>query len=288
MFQKKIYQLKKRYEEMNKKKLFLFSFVGIVLILLFFHYIFAVHSNHKTVAQNPKPTQNVVQLSAKAKAEALAKQKEAAILKEQQQFAQQKVVFLTFDDGPTPYTNQILDILKANHIHGTFFIVGNNIKGHEDVLKRIVDEGNAVGLHSMTHKTSILFSSPTAYINEFTEEQKLLASIGINTSISRTPYGSMPYLKQPYRDLVANAHLKLWDWTIDSNDWRYKSNIALTISSVEKQIRRQHEVVLMHDHQYTTNDLPAIIKLFKDRGYVFEAYNPDLNFSVNFWKDTRL
>ncbi|MBM7653545.1 polysaccharide deacetylase family protein [Neobacillus cucumis] len=210
------------------------------------------------------------------------------IQKEREEFAKQKVVFLTFDDGPSPYTSQLLNILKANNIHATFFIIGNRIKGKEAVLKRIVNEGDVIGLHSMTHNPRSLFASPNAYIQEFEQEQQLLSTLGIHTSISRSPYGSKPYLTMPFRDKVAADHLKLWDWTIDSNDWRYNDNTNLIINEVASEIKRQHEVVLMHDHKDTLKALPAIIELFKDRGYTFEAYNPDLNYSVNFWKDTRL
>jgi peptidoglycan/xylan/chitin deacetylase (PgdA/CDA1 family) len=209
-------------------------------------------------------------------------------LKEREQFANQKVVFLTFDDGPSPYTTQFLDVLKANNVHGTFFVVGNQFKGKEAVLKRILAEGNAIGLHSMTHNPKTLFANPNAYIQEFEQEQQLLSSMGIKTSITRSPYGSKPYLTAPFRDKIAAAQLKLWDWTIDSNDWRYKDKTNLIVNEVASQIKRQHEVVLMHDHKDTLKALPAIIQLFKDRGYTFEAYNPDLDYQVNFWKDTRL
>ena len=224
----------------------------------------------------PLKTNNPVKTSAKE------------IQKEREEFAKQKVVFLTFDDSPPPYTSQFLNILKANNIHATFFIIGNRIKGKEAVLKRIVNEGDVIGLHSMTHNPRTLFASPNAYIQEFEQEQQLLSSLGIHTSISRCPYGSKPYLTIPFRDKVAADHLKLWDWTIDSNDWRYNDNTNLIINEVASEIKRQHEVVLMHDHKDTLKALPAIIEVFKDRGYTFEAYNPDLNYSVNFWKDTRL
>ncbi|MDQ0201682.1 polysaccharide deacetylase family protein [Neobacillus ginsengisoli] len=214
--------------------------------------------------------------------------KKKIIEQEKTQWGQQKIVYLTFDDGPTKYTPQILDILKQNDIKATFFLVGNYINGKETTVKRIKDDGDGIGLHSMTHNEKLLFLSPESYINEYKQEQSLLQSLGVQTNISRTPYGSKPLLTQPYRDQIFYAHMKLWDWTIDSNDWRYKDQTNLIINQVSSQIKRQHEVVLMHDHGYTVKSLPGIIKLFKDRGYTFQAYNPDMDFMVNFWNDTRL
>jgi peptidoglycan/xylan/chitin deacetylase (PgdA/CDA1 family) len=222
------------------------------------------------------------------KMERAKKMEQVKIEQEKTQWAQQKIVYLTFDDGPTKYTPQILDILKQNNIKGTFFLVGNYIKGKEVIVKRIKDEGDFIGLHSMTHDEKLLFLSPESYINEYKQEQLLLESLGVQTNLSRTPYGSKPLLTQPYRDQIFNAHLKLWDWTIDSDDWRYENHINLIIDNVSRQIRRQHEVVLLHDHVNTVKALPGIIKLFKDRGYTFQPYQPDIDFMVNFWNDPRL
>ncbi|MDQ0199399.1 polysaccharide deacetylase family protein [Neobacillus ginsengisoli] len=268
-------------------------FVLLGIVSLIFSSSFDIQKTNPQHPHHPlinDPIKEIVQqeqlfIAKKSKAQDTKKK---IIEQEKAQWSQQKIVYLTFDDGPTKYTPQILDILKQNDIKATFFLVGNYIKGKETTVKRIKDDGDVIGLHSMTHNEKLLFLSPESYINEYKQEQSLLQSLGVQTNISRTPYGSKPLLTQPYRDQIFYAHMKLWDWTIDSNDWRYKDHTNLIINQVSSQIKRQHEVVLMHDHGYTVKSLPGIIKLFKDRGYIFQTYNPDLDYMVNFWKDTRL
>lgn len=63
----------------------------------------------------------------------------------------EKIIYLTFDDGPSVMTDKVLDVLKENDVKATFFIIGNKIKGQEAVVKRIYTEGHSIGLHTYTH-----------------------------------------------------------------------------------------------------------------------------------------
>ena len=87
---------------------------------------------------------------------------------------EEKFVYLTFDDGPTPkITEEILDVLKQQDVKATFFIVGKEIKGREAILKRIYEEGHGIGLHTYSHNLKQIYQNEDIFINEM--EQNLNA-----------------------------------------------------------------------------------------------------------------
>ncbi|MGN0144917.1 MAG: polysaccharide deacetylase family protein, partial [Clostridium sp.] len=100
-----------------------------------------------------------------------------------------KTIYLTFDDGPSyKVTNKVLDVLKENEVNATFFLIGNQIKGKEDVVKRIYNEGNGIGLHTYTHKINKIYSSDDAFMKEMIEcRNEINRVIGISPNIIRFP-----------------------------------------------------------------------------------------------------
>ncbi|WP_379967889.1 polysaccharide deacetylase family protein [Ectobacillus sp. sgz5001026] len=205
-----------------------------------------------------------------------------------------KVAYLTFDDGPGKFTAQVLDILKQNNIKATFFLIGSHAEQYKDLVQREVKEGNYVGMHSMSHDYKKLYVQGD-FVNEMEEDQQLIKKIsGVESHLVRPPYGSMPGLNQQLRDKVADAHLKIWDWTIDSLDWKYNKvpadkSVPAIVQNVVSQAKGNREVILMHDiHQQSLDALPAVIKAVKDKGYEFEVYSDQEHFSLNFWHDNRL
>ena len=104
---------------------------------------------------------------------------------------EKKIIYLTFDDGPAgKVTEDILDVLKNNSVPATFFVIGDQIKGQEDLIKRIYDEGHSIGLHSMSHKKNSLYSSNESFLKEMLDNQEIINSIlGIKPNILRFPFG---------------------------------------------------------------------------------------------------
>ncbi|MEH7153008.1 peptidoglycan-N-acetylglucosamine deacetylase [Bacillus thuringiensis] len=207
---------------------------------------------------------------------------------------ERKVVYLTFDDGPGKYTAELLNTLKQNDVKATFFLIGNNVKQFPKLVKRERAEGHYVGMHSMTHDFKKLYTNGE-YINEMKEDQSLIANIlGESPTLTRPPYGSMPGLNESLRNKVVDAGFKVWDWTIDSLDWKYnKMSIAAASAQITQNVLAgatgSREVILMHDiHPQSVAAVPAIIKRLKEKGYEFEAYNEADHFSVNFWHDKRI
>lgn len=85
---------------------------------------------------------------------------------------EEKVIYITFDDGPGgKVTTEVLDILKREEVPATFFLIGDQIKGQEKLIKRMVDEGHSIGLHSMSHSKSKLYSSDKEFLKEMLECQ---------------------------------------------------------------------------------------------------------------------
>ena len=77
-----------------------------------------------------------------------------------------KVIYLTFDDGPSPLTGKFLDVLDKYNIKGTFFLVGNQIQSNAEVVKRLYDEGHGIGLHTYTHNYKAIYSNRNAFLME--------------------------------------------------------------------------------------------------------------------------
>ncbi|GAB6547137.1 polysaccharide deacetylase family protein [Bacillus cereus] len=203
----------------------------------------------------------------------------------------QKVAYITFDDGPNEHTPEILRILKENDVKATFFIMGKNVHGKEDILKQMHADGHHIAMHTMSHDNMKLYKSGNAnnFISELEEEQKLLEGItGEKPMLVRPPYGSKPGVSQQHQDEMVKRELKMWDWTIDSLDWKYPKNPNQILTEVQSHISQDKEVVLMHDRKQTVEVLQQVLQTFKDKGYSFLPYDRSNHFPVNFWKNPNL
>ncbi|GGN98192.1 polysaccharide deacetylase [Saccharibacillus kuerlensis] len=211
---------------------------------------------------------------------------------QQQKPTSKKPIYLTFDDGPTPHTDELLNILDQYKARGTFFMLGPNITAHPGAVKRLVQSGSAAGLHGISHEKSKFYASPESALEEMKQDNEALhKAAGIQTTLIRTPYGSKPYFTQEYRDKVLPAGFHLWDWNVDSEDWKYKEDHEKVIRSVLEQIEKVEKqgtvpIVLMHDQAATLKVLPEVLKTLRDEGFSFEVLKEG-TVPVNFWHDKR-
>lgn len=203
---------------------------------------------------------------------------------------QKKVAYLTFDDGPNKYTSQILNILKQKNEKATFFVIGGRVSRYPQTTKRLIQEGHYLGLHSMSHNAKYLYNGdPSILVSEMEQARAIVQTItGLDTHLVRVPYGSMPHLKKNYRDALVVAHYKMWDWTVDTYDWKSDHNPSAVLERIMNQSNKPVEVILMHDSSVTVQVLPKIIDYLRSQGYTLLPYNPSSHLEVNFWKDTRL
>lgn len=211
-------------------------------------------------------------------------------LKEDNICTEKKVAYLTFDDGPSKNTELILDILKANNINATFFIISPYIEPHINFIKRAYAEGNAIGNHTADHEFKYVYTCEEAFFKSFNKQQDFIKEVtGSNCSIFRFPGGSHNTIVSNSRgkDFTKNITKKLnkrgvnvYDWNVDSGDAKGNNIPASTlISNVSKNIRdkdgnyKNPAIILMHDcmtKNTTVEALPGIIKLLKEEGYTFD------------------
>ena len=195
---------------------------------------------------------------------------------------QRKVAYLTFDDGPSIYTEKLLDVLNEHGVPGIFFVLGNHfeqIPNADKVLNRIIDEGHYIALHTMTHDKNALYwseKSPATFTAEMFElRSKIEAQTGHVTNLCRAPYGKKGHFKAAHYKSVKDAGLYCIDWHIDSQDWA-KRNAGQIYDQVVAELVRYKDnseiVLLFHEYQRTVDAMPDIIKLLRDLGYSFEPY----------------
>jgi peptidoglycan-N-acetylglucosamine deacetylase len=180
----------------------------------------------------------------------------------------EKVIALTFDDGPWPHsTNAVLNILNKNSIKGTFFIVGQMLKEHPDMGKRIVAEGHVIANHTWHHWYH--YMNPQAAAFEIDNTSNLIYQVtGVKTNLFRPPGGiktNGPYAyakNQKYATIL---------WSSDSVDYS-RPSVSKLISNVMREAR-PGGIVLMHDgggnRSNTVEALPQIINNFRKQGYRF-------------------
>ncbi|MCY9515782.1 polysaccharide deacetylase family protein [Paenibacillus apiarius] len=202
-----------------------------------------------------------------------------------------KVAYLTFDDGPSKYSNDMMDLLKKHDIKATYFMLGDNMNTYPDAVKRMVEEGHYPGLHSMTHDYNRLYKSGGSgnFIKEFQEAQGIVENLtGFKPTLIRAPYGSAPQIGESFRKDIADAGFKMWDWTLDSLDWKFIGQPNRILEQIKGTLTEDVEVILLHDRQQTLEALPSIIEYIQSKGYEFEVYDPNAHFVCNFHHDKRL
>ena len=184
-----------------------------------------------------------------------------------------KKIALTFDDGPTGYTPQILDILKKEKVKAAFFILGKNLKGNTQTVKRAVSEGHVVANHGFSHHP---VKSPLGLNwQEIETVQKQLETINPKAEkIFRPPYGILsPLLKRK----LQNAGYKIVMFNIVGHDWEENITVDKIISNIVNNLKN-NGIILLHDgfgshdtgdRSKTVEALPEIIKKVREKGYEF-------------------
>ena len=191
-----------------------------------------------------------------------------------------KVVYLTFDDGPSENTKKILDILKQYNARATFFITGAN-KECRPYIKEAYDAGHTIGLHTYTHKYSEVYASEEAYFEDLERVGKVAEEqIGYVPCFIRFPGGSSNTVSAKIdKGIMTKLVGKVWekgyqyyDWNVDSGDGENKDWKTIETRSMTEGIN--HVMILCHDSQSETETveaLPSILEYYKERGYQFEG-----------------
>jgi peptidoglycan/xylan/chitin deacetylase (PgdA/CDA1 family) len=192
-----------------------------------------------------------------------------------------KIAYLTFDDGPSENTYEILDILEEMDVKATFFIVGSSInKEREDCLKRMKYEGHSIGIHTYSHLCNEIYCSVERFLDDFNMVyQQIYEITGERVNIYRFPWGSnnnySKNIKDSLMDEMDRRGFLCYDWSVDANDSIGRPTAYSIRHNIEKDLKNQdYPIILMHDsatNNLTVRTLPGIIRMLKDKGYEFDT-----------------
>lgn len=193
-------------------------------------------------------------------------------------------IYLTFDDGPGPYTEKLLNVLKKYNVKATFFVTDQNLsRGYDNMIKRAYDEGHTIALHTQTHDYSYLYSSVDNYFNDLNAiSNKVERITGVKSNIIRFPGGSSNTVSKNYDNgihimsiltkMVTEKGYRYYDWNISSGDAGNTTDTATVAANVINSLgTRSTYVVLQHDvKKYSVEAVETIIQYGLSHGFKFD------------------
>lgn len=191
-----------------------------------------------------------------------------------------KEIYLTFDDGPGPYTKELLKILNLYNIKATFFVTGN---GDANIISEIAGAGHSIGNHTYSHKYKTIYENESAFCADFDRMEALIAQkAGLRTKLMRFPGGSSntvsrfnPRIMTRLSDLVQKNGYQYFDWNVDSDDAGTARLPGTVYKNVISGIKKNNvSVVLLHDvKDYSVIAIKRIIIWGLKHGYTFLPLN---------------
>lgn len=199
-------------------------------------------------------------------------------------FEETKKVYLTFDDGPSGRTQEILDILNKYGVKATFFMLGSCVERNPETTKRVYDEGNFIAIHGYTHKYSEIYANPDCVLNEYNQCLTAIRNaIGVqnyNPHLFRFPGGSSggvyADVKQEAIQLLKQNEITYTNWNCLTGDSAGSTTIEQMWTSLNESAEGDDNlVILMHDagdKNTTVEFLPQLIEKYQAEGYEFCTY----------------
>ena len=193
-------------------------------------------------------------------------------------------VYLTFDDGPSIYTDEILDILDRYHVKATFFVVGKHVKEHPELVKREYDEGHYIANHGYNHNNKLLYSNMEHFKEEVVNTDiEISKAIGVEnycSHIFRFPNGFMSkkysYQKKEAVEVLNSLDYSYIDWNCLNKDSERKYSNYQLMNNLKKSAKNKGTlVVLMHDTadvNKTYDILKSSIDYLRSEGYEFKNF----------------
>ena len=203
-----------------------------------------------------------------------------------------KTIYLTFDDGPGPYTGQLLDVLDRYGVKATFFVTDS---GYDDMMAQIVRRGHSIGIHTVTHDYGQIYSSPEAYFDDLHRMQDIIyENTGVRTTLMLFPGGSSNTVSREscqgvmtvLSEAVQDAGFQYFDWNVDSDDAGSARKAKTVYDNVVEGIRQTGvSLVLQHDiHPYSVEAVEDILQWGLNNGYTFAPLtqnSPGFHHGVN-------
>ena len=196
-----------------------------------------------------------------------------------------KRAFLTFDDGPSQNTNDVLNILKDNNIKATFFVLGSQVEVFPETTNRIYNEGHYIANHGYSHKYSEIYQSPEQILNEYNQCNQIVANtINVpeyNSHLFRFPGGSVggkyAQIKSQSISLLEQNDILYVDWnSLTGDSEKVDPTEEYLMENLQKTTEGKNSlVILMHDSQskrITVDFLPKVIEYLIQQGYEFDNF----------------
>lgn len=195
-----------------------------------------------------------------------------------------KTIYLTFDDGPSGNTLALLDVLDHYNVKATFFVVGSQIPGREEILREVAARGHTIGMHSNSHKYGEIYASVEACLQDYDLlRARILEVTGQAPSILRFPGGSVNgYNQDIYQELVAEMLRRgyaYFDWNVSGQDATSQNKSVADIAGavVAGAQRHRYSIVLLHDTSLRETSVKAVDQLIpklQALGYTFAPLDP--------------
>ncbi|WP_422659735.1 polysaccharide deacetylase family protein [Paenibacillus sp. EC2-1] len=203
----------------------------------------------------------------------------ASTVKEKKQ--SKRTVYLTFDDGPSGLTGEVLDILKKEEIKATFFVLGEQASRRPELIRRIHEEGHIIGNHTFNHDYNKLYEKFQTFWNQIKQTEEIVRLItGERPQLVRAPGGTAGKFDETYFRLLQEGGYRVFDWNVDSGDSKRRGVPAEEIlEGATTRVNSDESIVLLHDgagHEESVKALPDIIAYYKKNGYQFDVLTPEM------------
>lgn len=182
---------------------------------------------------------------------------------------EEKIAYLTFDDGPTLNTPVILKHLEEHGAKATFFVLEERIIMYPEYIKEIIHSGSAIGLHGVSHSDAI-YATDTSPLKEMEKANNSLENItGIRSPLVRVPFGSSYRLNKTQAKHLENNGYILWDWNVDPRDSVGKIIPEKVLANLRRDLSKckDEPIILFHDRKSTAELLPMVLEYLTDEGY---------------------
>lgn len=185
----------------------------------------------------------------------------------------EKVIYLTFDDGPSKYTKELLELLKKYNVKATFFCVANFSKEQKEIIEKMKQEGHLIGLHSLKHKNSMLQGIYETK-RDLEKALKIMKELGINIKYYRPPWGdaNLYLLKK-----LKKENIELILWNVMAEDWEGNTTEQIIANKLVNRVK-DGDIICLHDGRgkneapyRTIKALEIALPIFFEKGYKFKT-----------------
>lgn len=185
----------------------------------------------------------------------------------------EKVIYLTFDDGPSEHTERLLELLKKYKIRATFFCVANFAEKRQKIIEKMQEDGHVIALHSLKHKNAML-QGVYETKKDLEQSLKIMKKLGVNIKYYRPPWGdSNLYLLNKLK----KENLQLILWNIMAEDWEANTTEEIIANKLLDRVNNG-DIICLHDGRGKNNApiktiqaLEKVIPIFLEKGYTFKT-----------------